>query len=133
MTNQLFCLFAITKDLIFQNITQANFASFQIFGGIIFLFIGIQFVFKGVDAVKKLRGKPNRIVGSIAMPILNGPGSISASIVIGERLEAYSAISAIFIAVKASVVIMLLLKILHDFISTRKEKLFKGYIEIMAE
>jgi small neutral amino acid transporter SnatA (MarC family) len=127
-----FCLFAITKDLIFENVIQANFASFQIFGGIIFLFIGIQFVFKGVDAVRQLRGKPNHIVGSIAMPILIGPGSISASIVIGEKLEIFLAILSIFVAVLSSLVIMILLKILHDFISSRKEKLIERYIEIMG-
>ena len=46
-----FILFALTKDFIFEHILQSNFASFQVFGGIIFLIIGIRFVFQGVDAV----------------------------------------------------------------------------------
>lgn len=125
-----FSLFAITKDLIFQNVIQANFSSFQIFGGIIFLIIGIRFVFQGVDAVKQLRGKPSHIVGSIAMPILIGPGSISVSIVIGERLEMHSAILAIFIAVFSSITIIIILKYIHDIISTRNEKIIERYIEI---
>ena len=45
-----FCCFAIAGDAIFSGIVQAEFASFQIFGGIVFLLIGLQFVFRGPTA-----------------------------------------------------------------------------------
>lgn len=127
-----FVLFAVTNNFIFTDILQSNFASFQIFGGIVFLIIGIKFVFQGVDAVKSMRGKPKHIVGSIAMPILIGPGSISASIVIGSRLDTIPAVTAIFIAVFLSIIILGILKTLHDLINPRNEKLIERYIEIMG-
>jgi len=38
-----FCCFAVLGDVIFSSVLQADFASFQIFGGIVFLLIGLQF------------------------------------------------------------------------------------------
>ena len=45
-----FGCFALAGDAIFSGIIQAEFASFQIFGGIVFLLIGLQFVFRGPTA-----------------------------------------------------------------------------------
>ena len=39
-----FVCFALAGDAIFSSIIQAEFASFQIFGGIVFLLIGLQYV-----------------------------------------------------------------------------------------
>jgi len=50
-----FCIFAILGDAIFVRFMQVEFASFQIFGGIVFLLIGLQFVFHGPTAVEILR------------------------------------------------------------------------------
>ncbi len=46
-----FCKFAILGDAVFSDFMQVDFASFQIFGGIVFLIIGLQFVFKGPSAM----------------------------------------------------------------------------------
>jgi small neutral amino acid transporter SnatA (MarC family) len=125
-----FILFALTNNFIFSSIIMAEFASFQIFGGVVFLIIGIRFVFKGVDAIQELRGKPKQIIGTLTMPILIGPGTISASIVIGETLPNPLALAAIIISVAMSISIMLMLKVLHDIISSKKEELVQRYIEI---
>ena len=71
-----FSCFALAGDVIFFKIIQAEFASFQIFGGIVFLVIGLQFVFKGTAAIEILRGKSKHLVGAIAMPVLIGPGTL---------------------------------------------------------
>ena len=52
-----FYFFAILGDTVFSEIVQVEFASFQIVGGIIFLLIGLQFVFRGPQAIKILRGE----------------------------------------------------------------------------
>ena len=46
ISSAVFITFALLGDLIFEKLLQANFASFQIFGGIVFLTIGLQFVLK---------------------------------------------------------------------------------------
>ena len=88
IASAVFCSFAILGDVIFSNIVQAQFASFQIFGGVIFLLIGLQFVFYGPKAITALRGDSPGLAAAIAMPVLIGPGTISASMVIGKRHEA---------------------------------------------
>lgn len=121
---------ALLGDVLFKDILQAEFASFQVFGGIIFLLIGIRFVFDGNSAIKGLRGESRHIAGSIAMPIMIGPGTIGGSILIGKRLNPYEAISSILLAVLASVAIMIALKHLHDFVKSRNEELVQRYIDI---
>ena len=125
-----FWCFALLGNAIFSSIIQAEFASFQIFGGIVFILIGIQFVFKGNVAIEILRGESEHLAGAIAMPVIIGPGTISASVLVGQRLEAPVACAAILMAVGLSVGIMVALKHLHDFVRPRNEALVKRYIEV---
>ncbi len=127
-----FIMFAALGEIIFLKIFQSHFASFQIFGGIIFLLIGLNFVFKGNSAIRGLRGKPNFIAGSIAMPIMIGPGTISGSIMAGKLLNIQFAALAIFTAVATSTSIIIILKKAHDVVKARNEDLIARYIEIMG-
>lgn len=125
-----FSVFAILGDAIFSDILHVDFASFQIFGGIIFLLIGLQFVFRGPKAIEILNGESEHLAGAIAMPVLIGPGSISVSVIIGKRLDPLMACLSILFAVSICVVIILLLKYLHDIARARHERLIQRYIEI---
>jgi small neutral amino acid transporter SnatA (MarC family) len=117
---------------LFSNILQVQFASFQIFGGIIFLLIGIQFMFTGPEAIRKMRGKPEHIAGAIAMPIMIGPSTVSASILTGSRLPPVWAVIAIIVAMIVTVTSLLLLKHLHDLVRPRNARLIERYLEIMG-
>ena len=130
ISSVVFYLFAILGDTVFSEILHVEFASFQIFGGIVFLLIGLQFVFHGPQAIEILRGESEHLAGAIAMPVLIGPGTISASVIIGKRLDPLMACISIFSALCISVVIILLLKSLHDLVRTRHERLIQRYIEI---
>ena len=130
IASTVFCCFAILGDFIFSGIVQAEFASFQIFGGVVFLLIGLQFVFRGPAAIEMLKGDSTGLAGAIAMPVLIGPGTISACVIIGKRHEALAASLMILLAVFISVLIMLMLKALHDYVRPRSEPLIKRYIEI---
>lgn len=125
-----FCCFALLGDAIFSDLLHMEFASFQIFGGIIFLLIGIQFVFRGTKALEILRGDSDHIAGAIAMPVLIGPGTISASIVIGLKHEPLIACGSIIVAVVLSISTILILKMVHDFVRPRNESIVQRYIEI---
>ena len=125
-----FCFFAVLGDAVFSTVLQAEFASFQIFGGLMFLIIGFQFFFSGPNSIEILRGESEHLAGAIAMPVLIGPGTVSASIIIGKRHDALTASLAILLAVFISIVIMLLLKRVHDFVRPRWERLLQRYIEI---
>ena len=125
-----FCFFAVLGDTVFSRVIHAEFASFQIFGGVIFLIIGIQFVFRGPTAIEMLRGDSEHLAGAIAMPILIGPGTISASVIIGKRHDVLPACATVLVAVFASVLIMIGLKVLHDYVRPKREPLIERYIEI---
>jgi small neutral amino acid transporter SnatA (MarC family) len=125
-----FCAFTVLGDTIFSRIIQAEFASFQIFGGLVFVLIGVQFVFKGPTAIRILRGESAHVAGAIAMPVLIGPGTISACVIIGERHNPVQACGVVIVAVAASLMIVLLLKALHDWVRPRREVLIERYIEI---
>lgn len=125
-----FWCFALLGDTIFSGFVQAEFASFQIFGGVVFLLIGLQFVFRGPGAIEILRGESKHLAGAVAMPVLIGPGTISASVIIGKRHEPLNACLTILAAVVISVALMLILKAVHDVVRPRWEPLVRRYIEI---
>jgi len=126
----IFCCFAVLGDTIFTGVFNIRFASFQIFGGIIFLLIGVQFVFRGPTAIEILRGESKHIAGAIAMPVLIGPGTISASVVIGKRNDILHSCIAIFIAVLLCIMTIVLLKLIHDVIRKKREELIQRYYDI---
>jgi multiple antibiotic resistance protein len=125
-----FFVFAVLGDAVFSDIVHARFASFQIFGGVVFLLIGIKFVLRGDAAIEVLRGESEQLAGAIAMPVLIGPGTISASVIVGRRHDLPTACAAILLAVFLTVVIMMGLKRLHDYVRPRSEPLVQRYIEI---
>lgn len=127
-----FSVFALVGDALFEDVLQARFASFQIFGGIIFLLIGIQFMFTGPTALRAIRGAPEHIAGSIALPIMIGPGTVSAAVLAGSRLPPLLAVAGIALTVLVTVLVILLLKNLHDFVLPRNAKLIERYIEVMG-
>jgi len=130
ISSGVFCFFAVMGDAIFTKVMQVEFASFKIFGGVVFLLIGIQFVFKGPNAIEMLRGESKHLAGAIAMPVLIGPGTISASVVIGQRHSPAIGCAAVVLAVAVCLACILALKKLHDWVRVRNEPLIERYIEI---
>jgi multiple antibiotic resistance protein len=62
--------------------------------------------------------------------LLIGPGTISASVIIGQRHAPVAACATVLASVLIAIVIMILLKILHDAVRPRNEPLINRYIEI---
>jgi small neutral amino acid transporter SnatA (MarC family) len=127
-----FSLFAWTGDAIFSDVLHVRFASFQVFGGIIFLAIGVRFVFSGADAMRTMRGQPEHIAGSIAMPFMIGPGTVSASVVVGARLPVADAVMVIFATLAATVALVAAIKLAHDYLMERNARVVDRYIEIVG-
>lgn len=130
IASAVFCAFAVAGDAIFSTLIQAEFASFQVFGGIVFLLIGLKFVFNGPRAIELLRGDSRHVAGAVAMPVMIGPGTISASLIVGERHDPLIACSVVIVAVATSGGIIVGLKMLHDYVLPRREDLIEHYVEI---
>ncbi|HLS86701.1 MAG TPA: MarC family protein [Burkholderiales bacterium] len=127
-----FSVFAWGGDAIFSEYLRVRFASFQVFGGIIFLVIGVRFVFSGVDAMRGMRGDRRHLAGMIAMPFMIGPGTVSASVVIGARLPVLDAVLLIFGTLALCVVLVVLLKLAHDYFKDFNARLIDRYIEVVG-
>jgi len=127
-----FIVFAWLGDAIFSDLLHVRFASFLIFGGVIFGIVGIRFVFSGTEALQSLRGNPEHIAGSIAMPFMIGPGTVSASVLAGTKLTPIWASIAIATALSLTVISVALLKSLHDFVKERNQALVERYIEVVG-
>ena len=125
-----FVIFAITGERVFENVFNVRFGAFLIFGGIIFLWIGIQSIFTGQVVLVGTRGEPEHLAGSVAMPFMIAPGTISASVLIGSTLPAPSAAIAIAAAVSLSLASIIVFKVIHDPLKKRNERLLSRYVEV---
>jgi small neutral amino acid transporter SnatA (MarC family) len=127
-----FCAFAAGGDAIFSDLLQVRFASFLIFGGILFLVIGLRFALQGTATLVQLRGAPEHIAGSIAMPFMVGPGTVSASVLAGVRLPLMWALIAIGTAMVTIVCGLIVLKVLHTRLKQRNAALLDRYVDVVG-
>lgn len=131
ISGTVFLCFAWGGEAIFTRILQVEFASFLIFGGIVIFIIGLQMLFTGSEAIKKLRGgNPAHISGSIAMPFMIGPGTISASVIAGNTLTYPLALAAIVLSLLLTVAMLVALKQAFDVIKVHNADLLERYIDI---
>lgn len=127
-----FIVFAVAGERVFEDVFKVRFASFLIFGGIIFLLIGVRSVFSGKIALFETRGNPEYLAGSVAMPFMIAPGTISASVLVGAALPPIQAAVAVTVAVALSLCSIMLFKYIHDPLVTRHERLLSRYVEIIG-
>lgn len=132
ISTSVFIGFAWGGEAIFSQFLQVRFASFQIFGGIVFLLIGVRFVFMGAEAIRSMRGAPEHLAGSIAMPFMIGPGTVSASVVIGTRIPELESAAVIAMTVCLSVLMVGGLKLVHDKLRERNARLIDRYVEVVG-
>jgi multiple antibiotic resistance protein len=125
-----FSLFAATGDRLFNQLLHVHFASFQIFGGVVFLLVGIRFFFNGVKTLGSISGEPEHLAGSIAMPFLIGPATVSAAVLIGTSLSLLVAWAVIWLTLALAVAGIILLKYVHDNARARSARLVDRYVDI---
>lgn len=128
----IFCLFAITGDAVFSKLFQVRFASFLVFGGIVFLLIALRFVHQGPAAVEQLRGEPEHLAGAVAMPFMIGPGTVSASVLAGARLPLFWATLSIGLAMISTFLGLIALKKLHTMVKARNRALVDRYVNVVG-
>ena len=126
-----FASFAGAGEALFESAFQVRFFAFRIFGGITFLIIGIRLIM-GVPEVADRQPKGEHVAASIAMPFIIGPGTISASVITGSRLDLGWAAAAIALAQLAALVALLAFKRIHDHILVTHEPLMHRYTEIVG-
>lgn len=125
-----FAIFAWAGERVFEDVLQLRFSSFLIFGGVTFLIIGVRLIMGLGPPVAALQPDSGAVSATIAMPFIVGPGTISAAVLAGSRLEAPLAVLAIAIALVLAMGSILLIKLMHDYLQARNERLVERYAEI---
>ncbi len=127
-----FSLFAWGGDRIFADVLQVRFAAFQIFGGLVFVIIALRFMVSGGEALVSLRGEPEHLAGTIAMPFMIGPGTVSAAVLAGARLPLGWAVLSIVTALAFTVAALVALKAGLDRIRERNSRLVERYADLTS-
>lgn len=125
-----FVVFALAGDELFEQVFYVRFASFQIFGGITFLIIGIRLILGMGPPMEALRPDSLQLSGAIAMPLIVGPGTISASVLAGSRLDPFLACLCIALALSVAILAILLFKFIHDRVLRHNDVYLQLYIDI---
>ncbi|MFV5383782.1 MarC family protein [Acinetobacter junii] len=127
-----FLLFAWGGEAIFNRYLNVRFESFQIFGGLIFLVIGYRYVFQGADTIGEMRGAPEHLAGTVAMPFMIGPGTISAAVVTGMSMSLVEAAIVIALVLILSCSVLIVMKFSHDHLRYSHAKYIDRYFDIVG-
>jgi multiple antibiotic resistance protein len=130
ISGAVFFAFALFGDAVFTDLLQARYAAFQIFGGIIFVVVGLRFIQGGAESINVFRGDPKHFGGAVAMPFMIGPATVSASIMAGGRLSPSMAFLAIACSLVATTVALLVLKVVYDRVNVGNEALVNRYWDV---
>ncbi|MFX5722398.1 MarC family protein [Acinetobacter baumannii] len=124
-----FLLFAWGGEAIFNRYLNVRFESFLIFGGLIFLVIGYRYVFQGADTIGEMRGAPEHLAGTVAMPFMIGPGTISAAVVTGMSMSLLEAAIVIALVLFVSCSVLIAMKFSHDHLRYSHAKYIDRYFD----
>lgn len=127
-----FLVFAKTGQSFFNDVLHVRFESFQIFGGIIFLVIGYRYVFEGAGTIGVMRGAPGHLAGTIAMPFMIGPGTISAAVITGIQLTFWQTFLVIFGTLFLTCSLLILMKYAHDHLQHKHSSYIDLYVDIVG-
>lgn len=127
-----FLLFAWGGEAIFNRYLNVRFESFLIFGGLIFLVIGYRYVFQGADTIGEMRGAPEHLAGTVAMPFMIGPGTISAAVVTGMSMSLVEAAIVIALVLFVSCSVLIAMKFSHDHLRYSHAKYIDRYFDIVG-
>ncbi|HBY7915416.1 MarC family protein [Acinetobacter baumannii] len=127
-----FLIFAWGGEAIFNRYLNVRFESFLIFGGLIFLVIGYRYVFQGADTIGEMRGAPEHLAGTVAMPFMIGPGTISAAVVTGMSMSILEAAIVIALVLFLSCSVLIVMKFSHDHLRYSHAKYIDRYFDIVG-
>jgi small neutral amino acid transporter SnatA (MarC family) len=125
-----FAVFALAGELVFTRGLNVRFAAFQIFGGLVFLLVGIRLMLGGAKAIETLRGPAEHMAGAIAMPFMIGPGTVSAAVLVGSRLTPPLALLSLGTALVLASVCLVGIKLMLDRVRELNSRLIERYVDI---
>ena len=96
------------------------------------LVIGYRYVFHGADTIGEIRGAPEHLAGTVAMPFMIGPGTISAAVVTGINHGMLATVMVVALTIGITCIILILMKYFHDILRYCHAKYIDHYFDIVG-
>ena len=127
----IYVFFALSGDYIFSEILKIDFASFQIFGGLVLIAMALSFIIQGKKSMITIRGDINDIAAEVAMPFIVGAGTITLSIVVGNSLGATNAFIVLGTVMIINTLIVIALAAFRQKLRPTMKQLLDRNLEIL--
>ena len=89
-------------------------------------------MFEGADTIGVMRGAPHHLAGTIAMPFMIGPGTISAAVITGIQLSLWQLVLVIFVTLFLTCSLLILMKYAHDHLQHKHSNYIDLYVDIVG-
>lgn len=128
----IFLAFLLFGDVFFLQVFRINFESFRIFGGVVIFSLAYLFIVRGEKAFIQMKGDLHDIASEIALPFMVGAGTISLTILMGNRLLLWQGIVALVIILLITFITIIGLKRMRAAIPSEKWQIaFDRNMEIL--
>ena len=124
-----FLIFSILGDAFFKDVLQIRFDSFRVFGGLIITYFSFAMIAQGRTSLITYDEDHASIANQIAMPLLIGAGTISLSIIIGNRYHPVMSIFIIGTVMLINFIALALLTVFRNSMIRYFSKDFDNYME----
>lgn len=128
----IFLLFAfIGENYIMKHLFQVRFASLQIFGGIIILYISFRFIMSDAESTLLFRGDISELAPKISLPYMIGPGTLWVSMLIGRKYDMMFICLIIGSVIMINFLFCVAYHRIQHWMSSRQEKATGKYFAIL--
>ena len=127
-----FWVFALAGERLLVDLLGIRPGALRVFGGIIFLVVGYNYVAKGYKTTEALRGSLDELPSAISLPFMIGGGTITQSILVGKQHSPLISAAVLFIGVALCFVVVMAFKSIRDHMQSDNERIFERYVNIMV-
>ena len=127
-----FLVFAMAGERLLVDLLGIRPGALRVFGGIIFLVVGYNYVAKGYKTAEALRGSLDELPSAISLPFMIGGGTITQSILVGKQHSPPISAAVLFIGVALCFVVVMVFKSIRDHMQGDRERIFDRYVNIVV-
>ncbi|MFP3938228.1 MAG: MarC family protein [Phycisphaerae bacterium] len=132
ISTAVFWVFALTGEALLEGVFRVEPTALRIFGGLIFLIVGYNYVIKGYRGAEVLRGSLEELPSAIALPFMIGAGTITQAIIVGKNHDWHISMVILLLGVTAALGTLVVFKLIRDHMAGARERLFIRYVNILA-
>lgn len=126
----IYAAFAIFGQRIFETL-KVDFEAFRIFGGAVLVSFALSFILQGKKSMINTRGEIGKLASEVALPFIVGAGTITQSILIGEKESALRGSFIIAVVMIINFLLVASLMVARDRLHDKYNVLFDKNAEIL--